>query len=102
MLIQLGSGQPEALGDHFCAHTLVELHSVVSLADQRAERLAELGGAACGADGDRSAEHTSELQSLMRISYAVVCLKNITYHRLHKKTTHYKYKTRDNNEHNIL
>src|SRR3546814_5138997 len=26
--------------------------------------------------GDRSAEHTSELQSLMRISYAVFCLKN--------------------------
>src|SRR3546814_9192970 len=29
---------------------------------------------------DRSEEHTSELQSLMRISYAVFCLKN-------KKTT---------------
>src|SRR3546814_8571440 len=30
----------------------------------------------------RSEEHTSELQSLMRISYAVFCLKkkNITYH----------------------
>src|SRR3546814_6082664 len=27
-------------------------------------------------DGDRSEEHTSELQSLMRISYAVFCLKN--------------------------
>src|SRR3546814_6392890 len=26
-------------------------------------------------EGDRSEEHTSELQSLMRISYAVVCLK---------------------------
>src|SRR3546814_2692326 len=26
-------------------------------------------------DGDRSEEHTSELQSLMRISYAVLCLK---------------------------
>src|SRR3546814_6776345 len=25
--------------------------------------------------GDRSEEHTSELQSLMRISYAVLCLK---------------------------
>src|SRR3546814_227419 len=25
-------------------------------------------------DGDRSEEHTSELQSLMRISYAVFCL----------------------------
>src|SRR3546814_10606456 len=26
--------------------------------------------------GERSEEHTSELQSLMRISYAVFCLKN--------------------------
>src|SRR3546814_1608224 len=28
-----------------------------------------------GIDGPRSEEHTSELQSLMRISYAVFCLK---------------------------
>src|SRR3546814_7007581 len=28
-----------------------------------------------GVDGRRSEEHTSELQSLMRISYAVFCLK---------------------------
>src|SRR3546814_9041822 len=33
-------------------------------------------------DADRSEEHTSELQSLMRISYAVFCLKTTinTYH----------------------
>src|SRR3546814_9628056 len=32
----------------------------------------------------RSEEHTSELQSLMRNSYAVFCLKNITpYHTTH-------------------
>src|SRR3546814_1606630 len=30
--------------------------------------------------GVRSEEHTSELQSLMRISYAVFCLKKKTYH----------------------
>src|SRR3546814_1124038 len=30
---------------------------------------------AAGALGERSEEHTSELQSLMRISYAVFCLK---------------------------
>src|SRR3546814_3331683 len=32
----------------------------------------------------RSEEHTSELQSLMRISYAVFCLKknNATYHKI--------------------
>src|SRR3546814_3383344 len=29
-------------------------------------------------DGKRSEEHTSELQSLMRISYAVFCLKKTT------------------------
>src|SRR3546814_2190766 len=48
------------------------------------------GGGACGpvrgsgsgglfpatVGGNRSEEHTSELQSLMRISYAVVCLKH--------------------------
>src|SRR3546814_5404253 len=39
----------------------------------------------------RSEEHTSELQSLMRISYAVFCLK--------KKTTQNKNKTTEN--HNI-
>src|SRR3546814_4629476 len=30
---------------------------------------------------ERSEEHTSELQSLMRISYAVFCLKNIHTHQ---------------------
>src|SRR3546814_9546383 len=43
------------------------------------------------ADHDRSEEHTSELQSLMRISYAVFCLKkkkktqttSPTYAKLH-------------------
>src|SRR3546814_2737832 len=33
------------------------------------------GRAAGARPGDRSEEHTSELQSLMRISYAVFCLK---------------------------
>src|SRR3546814_3798578 len=35
----------------------------------------------------RSEEHTSELQSLMRISYAVFCLKkkNIRYEKRHSK-----------------
>src|SRR3546814_1496524 len=34
----------------------------------------------------RSEEHTSELQSLMRISYAVFCLKKKTTHLTHKTT----------------
>src|SRR3546814_1378854 len=32
--------------------------------------------------GGRSEEHTSELQSLMRISYAVFCLKKKTHNKL--------------------
>src|SRR3546814_2658515 len=35
----------------------------------------------------RSEEHTSELQSLMRISYAVFCLKKNTVARLRQATT---------------
>src|SRR3546814_2126596 len=43
---------------------------VAELGDAEAAR-----GAGGGADADRSEEHTSELQSLMRNSYAVFCLK---------------------------
>src|SRR3546814_5850072 len=39
-------------------------------------------GAKCEIDKFRSEEHTSELQSLMRISYAVFCLKK----KKHKTT----------------
>src|SRR3546814_6795813 len=39
----------------------------------------------------RSEEHTSELQSLMRISYAVFCLKKKTNKIYPKQQTHYRY-----------
>src|SRR3546814_6377991 len=42
-------------------------------------------GREVGDEARRSEEHTSELQSLMRISYAVFCLK--------KKHKHHKYQT---------
>src|SRR3546814_5941872 len=42
---------------------------------------------------DRSEEHTSELQSLMRISYAVFCLKKKTeYSNTNVKTKNYTRK----------
>src|SRR3546814_7357995 len=47
-------------------------------------------------DAGRSEEHTSELQSLMRISYAVFCLKKKKTIIKHKHLTHhinYKKKT---------
>src|SRR3546814_3115727 len=51
----------------------------LAIADQRP---APSGGrpAGRGHGGDRSEEHTSELQSLMRISYAVFCLKKKNQH----------------------
>src|SRR3546814_8512486 len=57
-------------------HELVAIHRLLDLL----ERLARIFGVEFvhpRADTqDRSEEHTSELQSLMRISYAVFCLKN--------------------------
>src|SRR3546814_6004130 len=43
------------------------------------------------AKGGRSEEHTSELQSLMRISYAVFCLQ-----KKNKTQNNYRYKKNDN------
>src|SRR3546814_8247524 len=45
------------------------------------ERLDMIGGAVDGVDAPRSEEHTSELQSLMRNSYAVFCLTKQTIHK---------------------
>src|SRR3546814_3059363 len=62
-----------------------EVVAAVDLADQRIAHRRQLGVFAlqlrdarlerAGLVGGRSEEHTSELQSLMRISYAVFCLK---------------------------
>src|SRR3546814_9958467 len=40
-----------------------------------AQAIVVLGGSTANGRQNRSEEHTSELQSLMRISYAVFCLK---------------------------
>src|SRR3546814_8955054 len=45
-------------------------------AEASADLVVIVQGASC--TGNRSEEHTSELQSLMRISYAVFCLKKKT------------------------
>src|SRR3546814_10489061 len=46
----------------------------------------------------RSEEHTSELQSLMRISYAVFCLKKKKNKKINKLYT-YNYKHTHNTQH---
>src|SRR3546814_10001323 len=48
----------------------------------------------------RSEEHTSELQSLMRISYAVFCLKKKKKNKNNKKHNH-TYDSTNNNNDNI-
>src|SRR3546814_5855171 len=62
--------------DAFCGQPLHQLRRAVGADDRDLQRLFDLAlGPALGQGQDRSEEHTSELQSLMRISYAVFCLK---------------------------
>src|SRR3546814_5999665 len=67
-------GRPSASGDHVVAF----LRRPAS-----AERPGDMEMAAVAA---RSEEHTSELQSLMRISYAVFCLKKKKYESILQRT----------------
>src|SRR3546814_5822739 len=59
-----GKGQPVSHWRRIPQHSLVCLHDAVMVGIEE--------------DLPRSEEHTSELQSLMRISYAVFCLKKKT------------------------
>src|SRR3546814_1593018 len=54
---------------------------VLSVRESEAEKVAALDA---GANDYRSEEHTSELQSLMRISYAVFCFKKQNRTTKHK------------------
>src|SRR3546814_2304260 len=54
---------------------------IPGLQRESAARPSETVGRQIGTLGYRSEEHTSELQSLMRISYAVFCLKKKTKHK---------------------
>src|SRR3546814_4391992 len=73
--------RPVLLGRHFHLHEQQRIGAEPGARHLRRSRV-EIGAARhgdgvlarCG-DPDRSEEHTSELQSLMRISYAVFCLK---------------------------
>src|SRR3546814_5708560 len=67
----------------------------IGFASRRAAEQHRTSGTPCGVSvrlrtGERSEEHTSELQSLMRISYAVFCLKKqnliltVHHHQIYK------------------
>src|SRR3546814_2835934 len=77
-------------------HGLVDRHAIlerelarVAHDDQAVAAEAERAGVEARAQ--RSEEHTSELQSLMRISYAVFCLKK---KKKTKKESRHRYKKR--------
>src|SRR3546814_7680695 len=63
----------------------VDIEQIVQQIDRRGDQRHEQSGGHRREQygGIRSEEHTSELQSLMRISYAVFCLKK---HKTNKKT----------------
>src|SRR3546814_6373021 len=63
------------LGEIFLSATPENQAAVARNAQQIVEQLEQGGSFVAYARQFRSEEHTSELQSLMRISYAVFCLK---------------------------
>src|SRR3546814_2081170 len=70
------SGQAAASRQPFLARTAGARHRTDAGDHPRTPGRRDRGRARRdGARGSRSEEHTSELQSLMRISYAVFCLK---------------------------
>src|SRR3546814_3426485 len=74
-----GGGQVRAIGELVSRSTRTA--TATAVAEDRQGRIIGTGTSTCFIQ--RSEEHTSELQSLMRISYAVFCLKkkNHTSHK---------------------
>src|SRR3546814_1646092 len=80
--------------------------SIVTTAGKHEPDLRKIGPSTVGNIGkisakqiiSRSEEHTSELQSLMRISYAVFCLKKKKNKINHKSKTIYNHTTQHKSE----
>src|SRR3546814_9578918 len=69
-------------------HDIVEGHLLAPAMLHDREVPAIIIGIVGVARPDRSEEHTSELQSLMRISYAVFCLKKQKLHNIKSHNDH--------------
>src|SRR3546814_10487602 len=79
----------ELEGNAFAGGFDLFLGHAESLADPAHHLAHQHFGCGCPGCEARSEEHTSELQSLMRISYAVFCLKKKKKkHNQHKSTLH--------------
>src|SRR3546814_9915378 len=75
LLRRAGQLHGEANIGHRALDRMVDVHAHLAMLAMRALEGLGVGVHGAGGDADRSEEHTSELQSLMRISYAVFCLK---------------------------
>src|SRR3546814_6884971 len=85
----LGAGALSGIG--FTMSLLIAHEAFTAPPDFAAAKIAVFAGsilAAVAGTALRSEEHTSELQTLMRISYAVFCLKQ-KKHTAHRKPNHY-------------
>src|SRR3546814_10593501 len=91
-IIVTGHGLPSSIGDSAYDLKLITRERLTGSASDRLEDvLRDAAGFHQFRRSDsrsRSEEHTSELQSLMRISYAVFCLKKKTIIH-HSLTQHY-------------
>src|SRR3546814_10874134 len=79
----------------------LQLKKVLRRAPGNEIRFSDMGGICSPEERKRSEEHTSELQSLMRISYAVFCLKkkqNQTQNNHDVKTETRRQYKRSNNK----
>src|SRR3546814_8475345 len=82
-IVCFGDGATDGMGDGVANSPLVEI-SAAHDAASRTTRARSIPSVTCAPSTTfRSEEHTSELQSLMRISYAVFCLKK----KINKKYT---------------
>src|SRR3546814_5877027 len=77
-------------GVHHFEEYQQELNIARNILSNRLSKLVDHGIMARQVMAERSEEHTSEPQSLMRISYAVFCLQKKTT-LYHQDTTLYKY-----------
>src|SRR3546814_6941962 len=83
----MSSGTPQASVAGVDYTGLVNQQYQAQLANSQAGLGGLFGLAGAVAGGGRSEEHTSELQSLMRISYAVFCLKKKKTNKIYRKNT---------------
>src|SRR3546814_6735454 len=95
--IAVNAVSPYALSQMTAAHIRGEMAEVFT-PDRVAPLIAWLASEDCDVTGEvivagggrfRSEEHTSELQSLMRISYAVFCLKKKKKQNIKNRATRY-------------